>query len=60
MLFDLVMKPGVEDKSLRLTGPPSFRILRTPIAEEFGYICPGIDGQKQTDFVITQYKKAAY
>lgn len=33
MLFDLIMKPGVEDKSKRLTGPPSFRILRTPIAE---------------------------
>ena len=37
MLFDLVMQPGVEDKKLRLTGPPSFRILRTPIAEHFGY-----------------------
>ena len=33
MLWELVMLPGVTDKSKRMTGPSSFRILRTPIAE---------------------------
>lgn len=38
MLKDLVMLPGIKDQKLSLKGPPSFRILRTPIAEDFGYV----------------------
>ena len=46
MLKDLVLIDGVKDKTLQLVGPASFRILRTPIAEEFGFMLPGIKGQK--------------
>ena len=30
------------------------------MAEQFNYIIPGMEGQRQTDFVITQYRRPEY
>lgn len=58
-LAQLVLQPTVTDKALKLVGSPSYRILRTAVAEHFNYVCPGIKGMKQTDFVISQYARPA-
>lgn len=44
-LQELVLKEKSE-KSLRLRGDPSYRILRHKVAEDFNYICPGIEGMR--------------
>ena len=54
------MAPKVDDKELRLSGDVSYRILRHEIAEEFNFRNPGLSGQKQTDFVLSQYTKDIY
>ena len=59
MLRELVQAPKV-DKSLRLSGEPSYRVLRHPIADDFNYMNPGVQGQRQTDFVISRYKNTDY
>ena len=41
------------EPKFRLTGYPSYRILRHKLAENFNYINPGLKGYRQTDFVIT-------
>jgi len=43
-ISSLVLQPAISDKSLRLVGSASFRILRTSIAEQFNYVCPGLQG----------------
>ena len=45
MLRELVQAPKV-DKSLRLSGEPSYRVLRHPIADDFNYMNPGVQGQR--------------
>ena len=62
-LGDLVLEPQAAHE-FRLTGYPSYQVLRLPIAEDFNYIQPGKQGQRQTDFVISdfvanEYKKCA-
>jgi hypothetical protein len=58
-LYDLVtLDPA--PKELRLQGYPTYRILRHKISEEFNYINPCIKGQRQSDFVISRYKKPEY
>ena len=58
-LLELVLQPK-SSRDLRLKGFPSYRILRCSISEQFNYVNPEIKGQRQTDFVISPYKKPEY
>ena len=34
--------------------------MRHPIADQFNYMNPGVQGQRQTDFVISRYQNSDY
>ena len=54
-LSRLIKTDKETDEDDRLKGYASFRLLRHDLAFKFNYINPGMDGQEQTDFVISQY-----
>ena len=58
-LASLVLEPEAAEE-LQLSGIPSYRILRHEISEQFNFINPGLQGQKQTDFVISQYRRPEF